>query len=137
MSGQWIPGTDRAGASVQQHVVASVPSTLTAYGDYAVHVGLTHLMSGAQTDEIRHEVPEVVLVLAGALKMRLDDDVSEVCAGDHFVIPAGAWHRFVNATGTDASMVFAFGGDPIPVTERREPAPDHRGRARSRRTSSR
>ena len=118
-----VPTADPHGTGVQQHVLAAVASAPTAHGDYAVHVGVTHLLSGARTDELRHEVPEAVVVTEGALEMWLDGVRSEIRAGEHLVIPARAWHRFANATGAGASMVFAFGGDPAPVTQRREPEP--------------
>lgn len=116
-----VPAPDGRGPGVQQHVLASVRSAPTGRGDYAVHVGVTHLLPGAGTEELRHEAPEAVLVTAGALEMWLDGVRSLVRAGDHLVIPARAWHRFANATAAEASMVFAFGGDPAPVTQRREP----------------
>lgn len=123
-----VPTADPHGTGVQQHVLAAADGA--GHGDYAVHVGVTHLLSGARTDELRHEVPEAVVVTDGALEIWLDDVRSTIRAGDHLVIPALAWHRFENATGAPASMLFAFGGDPAPVTQRRAPETLTTGEAR-------
>lgn len=113
---------DGSGAGIQQHLVGAVPSVQTAHGDYGVHVGVTHVLPGAESDSLRHDVPEVVLVVTGELEMWTDGIRRTITAGDHFVIEAGAWHEFANCTDEPAAMVFAFGGDPAPVTTSRKPA---------------
>ncbi|MGE3286170.1 MAG: cupin domain-containing protein [Pseudonocardia sp.] len=125
-----VPTADPHGPGVQQHALATVASAPTVHGDYAVHLGVTHLLPGAGTDELRHDVPEAVVVTAGALEMWVDGARCEIRAGDHLVIPARAWHRFANLTESGASMLFAFGGDPAPVTQRREPEPITAGELR-------
>lgn len=112
---------DPAGPDLQQQVVASVGCTHPVQGDYGVHVGVTHVLPGGATDDLLHEVPEVVVVVGGELEMWVDGSRSKVRPGAHFVVPPGAWHRFVNVSDAPATMVFAFGGDPAPVTTRRTP----------------
>ncbi|MBF4769363.1 cupin domain-containing protein [Nocardioides agariphilus] len=104
---------------VEQRVLASIDWPPTPHGDYSVHVGLTSLRPGGCTDVLQHDVPEVVTMLSGSLEVCMDGDWTTIRAGDTFVITASAWHAFSNVTDRDASMLFAFGGDPTPVTRRR------------------
>lgn len=115
------------GPGVQQHILAAVLSTPNAYGDYAVQVGVTHVLPGAASDDLCHAVPEVVVMVGGELEMWTDGVRATVRTGEHFVIETGAWHRFENRTGSAATMLFAFGGDPVPVTTRRDPQSDVQG----------
>lgn len=127
MTGAGLPVPAPDGAAVQQQVIASVPHAPTPHGDYRVHVGLTHVLPGGRTEEIRHDVPEVVVVLRGELGLIRDGTRSTVRAGESFVIPPGSWHQFTNEGGAEGTMLFAFGGDPSTVTSRRNPAePDQR-----------
>jgi quercetin dioxygenase-like cupin family protein len=108
------------GPSVQQVVIAGgdAPPAVPGFG---LHVGVTHVMPGGSTDLLRHEVAEAVAVVEGTLEMRLDGMARVIGKGDAFVIPPSAWHAFTNPGETAASMLFAFGGDPAPLTERRAP----------------
>lgn len=118
LSGLGVPDPD--GALVQQREIAGIRGALTKLGDYQVHVGLTHVLPTGRTPELRHEVPEVVVVIGGSLRMMLDGEITHIQAGDHFIIPARTWHLFENQDTSEATMLYAFGGDPSLVTVRRE-----------------
>ena len=119
MTAARLPAPRLDGATVQQEVIASVPDAITSHGDYRLQVGLTHILAGGSTAQLRHEVPEVVVVLRGQLCLTSDGTRSTVRAGDHFVITPGTWHQFSNENGAEATMLFAFGGDPAAVTTTR------------------
>ena len=116
MIARLLAAPEPGGKLVQQRPLASVPHAPTRLGNYGVHVGLTHLLAEGRTASLRHEAPEVVVVLSGELEMEIDGVLSRVRAGDHFVIPADSWHCFANSSGSEATMLFAFGGDPGPIT---------------------
>lgn len=102
---------------VQRLFSAEGRGTATTPG-YELTVGVTHVQPGAGTDALRHRAVEAVAVVSGTLRLRLDEEVLVVSAGDGFLIPAGAWHSFRNTESAAATMLFAFGGDPAPITER-------------------
>lgn len=124
------PAPDPGADPVQQHVLAAEPAPPDHPG-YDLHVGVTHVLPGAASVLLRHDVAEFVLVTDGAMDAELDGRVHRIRAGDHVTIPAGCWHAFTNPLPAPASMVFAFGGDPAPVTQRRDrpavPGPDGGG----------
>lgn len=118
MSGttQVTPGPVEAGVTQRTLIAVSVqPTGLPAY---ALHAGLTLVRPGGRTSSIQHDVHELVVVAAGTLTMRLGEDATVIVVGDHVVIEPGVWHSFENHESAEAAMVFAFGGDPGPVTRR-------------------
>lgn len=114
-----VPAADPQAAAVQQVMLAAEPAP-PGHPGYGLHVGVTHLLPGASTALLRHDVAEFVLVRDGALDAELDGRVERVRTGDYFTIPAGCWHGFANPLPVPASMLFAFGGEPERVTTRHE-----------------
>lgn len=109
---------DAGDVGVVQRMIASASTEPAGHRAYSLHAGLTLVDPGGRTSSIQHDVHELVVVTAGALTMRLGDDVTVIVAGEHVVIEPGTWHSFDNDEGTVAAMVFAFGGDPASVTRR-------------------
>lgn len=107
---------DLAGEAVQQQRLAAEPAP-SQHPSYGVQVGATHILAGGRTSWICHEVPEVVIVLTGALSIHLDEHVEPADAGCVFTIPAHSWHSFENASDAPATMLFAFGGAPEHLTQ--------------------
>lgn len=114
-----LPAPDPSAGPVQQAVLAAEPAP-SGHPGYGLHAGVTHVLPGGSTPLIRHDVAEFVLVHDGVLDAELDGDVRRVRRGDHFTVPAGCWHGFTNPGAEPASMIFAFGGEPGPVTVRRD-----------------
>ncbi|MCO1656553.1 cupin domain-containing protein [Pseudonocardia humida] len=63
-----------------------------------------------------HEASELFLVLGGALRVLLGEEVTVLRAGDLLVVPAGVPHAFEAAPGHDAEVLFVL----APARERAE-----------------
>ena len=71
-------------------------------------VGLTIMGSQSQTQQLRHDVEEVVYFVEGELEVTIDAAVQRAVAGQFVTIPRESWHSFRNNTGAPARMIFVF-----------------------------
>lgn len=87
-----------------------------ASGD-GVRAGITTLVGDDYTDQLRHEIDEFVLVLEGHIDAHVDGERQVVGPGEHFRIPAGAWHDFAHVGLGWARMLFVFPTGSYPITD--------------------
>lgn len=77
---------------------------------------------GAGAPPHRHDgVEEVVLVLEGCARMRVDGEETELGAGDSVVVPAGSWHGFTNVGSERLRTLAIFASATPPVEYEDEP----------------
>jgi mannose-6-phosphate isomerase-like protein (cupin superfamily) len=77
---------------------------------------------GAGAPPHRHEdVEEVLAVLEGRARVRVEDEAAELRAGESVVIPPGAWHGFTNVGDGVLRTFAAFSSATPPVEYEGEP----------------
>jgi len=108
-----VPPPDAAFDGVQQHILHS------AEGEPAIRIGVTHILAGAATDWLRHDVLEWAYVITGWLTVNTEGSSETVRSGESVTIPPGAWHSFENPKPAPASMLFVF-ASTAPRTDRRD-----------------
>ena len=99
-AGAWRPG------QVVREVVGK------AQGSSSVSMQHFEVEPGAVTPLHRHDVDEVILVLGGALRVRIEDAWFDAEAGDVCVFPADTAHGFVGAGEGTSEVMVVF---PIPA----------------------
>ena len=82
-----------------------------AQGSSSVSMQHFEVEPGAVTPLHRHDVDEVILVLGGALRVRIEDAWFAAEAGDVCVFPADTAHGFVGAGEGVSEIMVVF---PIP-----------------------
>ena len=100
VAGAWRPG------QVVREVVGE------AQGSSSVSMQHFEVEPGAVTPLHRHDVDEVILVLGGALRVRIEDAWFDAEAGDVCVFPADTAHGFVGAGDGVSEIMVVF---PIPA----------------------
>jgi len=83
-----------------------------AQGSSSVSMQHFEVEPGAVTPLHRHDVDEVILVLGGALRVRIEDAWFDAEAGDVCVFPADTAHGFVGAGEGTSEIMVVF---PIPA----------------------
>ncbi|MDD9998641.1 MAG: cupin domain-containing protein [Chloroflexota bacterium] len=99
-AGLWRPG------QVVREVVGE------AQGSSSVSMQHFEVEPGSVTPLHRHDVDEAILVLGGALRVRIEDEWSVAEAGDVCVFPADTPHGFVGAGDGTSKIMVVF---PIPA----------------------
>ena len=99
-AGAWRPG------QVVREVVGE------AQGSSSLSMQHFTVEPGAVTPLHRHDVDEALLVLSGRLRVRIDDEWSQVEPGDVCLFPADTPHGFVGAGDGAAEILVVF---PIPA----------------------
>jgi len=99
-AGPWRPG------QVVREVVGE------AQGSRSVSMQHFEVEPGAVTPLHRHDVDEAIVVLGGALRVRIEDEWSVAEAGDVCVFPADTPHGFVGAGNGTSEIMVVF---PIPA----------------------
>ena len=99
-AGAWRPG------QVVREVVGE------AQGSSSVSMQHFEVEPGAVTPLHRHDVDEAILVLAGALRVRIRDEWFDAQAGDVCVFPAETPHGFVGAGAGISEIMVVF---PVPA----------------------
>jgi len=98
--GPWRPG------QVVREVVGE------AQGSRSVSMQHFEVEPGAVTPLHRHDVDEVILILGGKLRVRIEDEWFAAEAGDVCVFPADTPHGFVGAGDGTSEIMVVF---PIPA----------------------
>ena len=83
-----------------------------AQGSSSVSMQHFEVDPGGLTPLHRHDVDEVILVLGGALRVRIEDAWFDAEAGDVCVFPAGTPHGFEGAGEGTSEIMVVF---PIPA----------------------
>lgn len=99
-AGAWRPG------QVVREVVGE------AQGSSSVSMQHFQVEPGAVTPLHRHDVDEAILVLAGELRVRFEDEWFGAEAGDVCVFPADKPHGFIGAGNGISEIMVVF---PIPA----------------------
>ncbi len=99
-AGPWRPG------QVVREVVGE------AQGSRSVSMQHFAVEPGAVTPLHRHDVDEAILVLSGALRVRIEGEWSAAEAGDVCVFPADTPHGFVGSGDGISEIMVVF---PIPA----------------------
>ena len=98
-AGAWRPG------QVVREVVGE------AQGSSSLSMQHFTVEPGGVTPLHRHDVDEVILVLGGALRVRIEDEWFDAEAGDVCLFPADTAHGFVGAGDGVSEIMVVF---PIP-----------------------
>lgn len=81
-------------------------------------MGFSTWKPGTATDQMVHEVEEIVYIVAGHGKLAVGRDLVPYRAGQGVLIPAGVPHGVVNDSDEDLSMVYIFAHPEYPPTRR-------------------
>lgn len=103
--------SDIAAGEVRQQVIED-------RAEVGTYVGLTVMGPRSQTQQLRHDVEEVVYFVQGKLDVTVGGLSQRAWPGQFLTIPRGSWHSFRNDSSAPARMLFVF---PIhkPRTDRR------------------
>lgn len=100
-----------AAGQVRQEILENRP-------EVGALAGITMMGAGARTDQLRHDVEEMVYFVEGELELTVENTTRTAQAGQFLTIPRECWHSFRNDSGAPARMLYVFAVS-APRTDRR------------------
>ena len=93
-------------------VAGQIPERPAAYFEFfrapALSAGVYRLEAGAVDPQLPHHEDEIYVIRSGSGKIRVENEVRSVRAGDFIYVPAGAQHRFLDINeALEILVVFA------------------------------